>query len=224
MKRIFTVAILFVSLSVLATGAQAGFTVEPLYREISANVRNVSPPYDLVTDGEEMMGWGNAVLAASALRDDSSAQASGNTDASWSASAIVIAGTYQADLTRTGSGDQVQLDTRNLILLRFDNPEPFILHLDWGKSGQPGWWHVQIDDLELTDGFIDVVADDEAGSLEIPCAGSGVYRLIAEFIQSRVQSGPGERSGGLSFAITMAPEGAVTTRAETWSGVKALYR
>ncbi|MFO7610657.1 MAG: hypothetical protein R6X35_15975 [Candidatus Krumholzibacteriia bacterium] len=224
MKRRSTIAILSLSLSLLAAGAQAEFVVESMYRETSAYVMDVPLPQGRTSDGEGMMGWGNAVLAATAIRDDSIAQASEDTEASWSGSAITIAGTYQADLVRTGSGDQDALSTRNLITMRFDKPETFILHLDWEKSGYPGTWVVRIDDLVLGDGLIDVVADDEPGSLDIACSGSGVYRLVAEYIQGRVLSVPGERSGGLSFTISLAPEGPIPTVEETWSGVKALYR
>ena len=223
MKRTLMIAIPCLLLTMPATGARAEFVVETVYRESAAQVIEV-PPLDWTEDGDATLEWGSAVLAATAMRDDANGYASQSGDAFWDGPAIMVAGTQHVEAGRSGSGDAVDLWARNLVRIEFTNGDPFVLRVEWEKTEHPSAWFVKIMDEVLHAEIAWLVADDPQGSITVPCSGSGFYTLTAEHILSRRQSEPGERSGDLSFSITLAPEETIPTREETWSGVKSLYR
>lgn len=223
MKSTVMIAIPCLLLTMPATGARAEFVVETVYRESAARVTEV-PPVDWTLDGDLTLEWGSTILAAAAMRDDANASASQSGEASWDGPTIMVAGTQHVETGRSGSGDAVDLWTRNLVRIEFTNGDPFVLHVEWEKTEYPSAWFVTIMDELLHTEIVWLVADDPMGGLTIPCSGSGVYTLTAEHILSRRQSEPGVRSGDLSFSILLGPEGTVPSRDETWSSVKSLYR
>lgn len=223
MKQIFTFAVLILILTT-TTETQGQITTGDLYRESSAAISDYLPPYAGLSEGENSLSSGIFETHPSVYWEDGHCQAHQTTEITSDGQIINISGTLQADMGRFIPGDVNVFDSHSLIFVDFMSDGPFVISGELGSQGSHYETTIHVLDEGTMIPIYDSGTNPPPGSFSAVCSGTGPYKLeiIHYFLVHQGDTGGNE--SGLSFDISLVPEGTVATTNECWGSVKALYK
>lgn len=224
MKQAFLVFLAILSFSAQVGPALAQFEIESFYREVTVKIQDQAPPYEGIDQFADNLEWGVFPAEMAVTWDDGMCHTDHLSTASFDGETITISGHLQGDLNRTEGGEQDYLRSRSLILLDFANPDPFLFHINYEKSGFHEESRIYLVDSNTGQEFFNPPTHQASGSSTLQCSGSGSYRLEIIHLVSAFLTDPGERNGTMEFDLLMAPVGTVATTQKTWAGVKSLFQ